>query len=738
MHTTEPLDRYVIDVLPIHIAVLAQDGTIIAVNQAWIEFAGANGGTVVDTGVGVNYLEVCRQVQGEDAPSAQVALNGIQAVLDRTQADFSLEYPCHSSDTKRWFLMQVTPYAVSTGAVVLHLDITNRKVAEEALAEERNLLRIVIDNLPDHIFVKDVAGRYVLVNQAYARFLGVAAPEAMAGKSVFDIYPRELAENYHAKDVAVLQGGQTLANYEDKTTDQTGAIHYYLGTKTPLHNETGAITGLVGIRQDITERKQMEQELRASETFIRQVLDASPHLIFVKDWEGNFLFVNQTMADSLGRTKEVLIHQNSAAFYDRPDEVVRDMAVDRQVIETRQMVRTEEPSTTPDGQILWYHTIKTPLPQADGTVNMLGIATDITEQRRMMEAILQSEARNRALLEAIPDAIARIDRDGIYLDIKAPNNFEAIVPIAELSGQKQDAGLPPAIVAQFIDFANRAHTTGALQIFEYEILIDQEVRVREARIVPVGQGEVIAILRDISERKQAEAEKERLLNEVVLQREQLRALSRRLAEIQEAERKSIARELHDQVGQSLTALGLSLKLIQIQIPAELALEHQLKAQLQGSLALVAQTTGVIRNLMTELRPAVLDDYGLLVALRWYSAQIASYSALTIDVYGIADQPRLSETVENALFRIAQEAVTNIVKHAKTTQAKIHLATTDDQVTLEITDNGQGFNVENLMATTDQPHWGLLNMRERAEAIGGHFQIVSHPDAGVSVIVEVMR
>lgn len=612
MHIAAPFDHTVIDALPLHMIVLAQDGTIIAANQAWSEFARVNGGTMTGTGVGVNYLEVCRRVDGKDAPVAQAALNGIQAVLDRTETDFTLEYACHSIDTKRWYLMQVTPYAIGGGVVVFHLDITKRKGVQEALAQEHNLLRTLMDSLPDHIFVKDVAGRYVLVNQSYAHFLGIASPEAVVGKSVFDVYPYDLAEKYYANDLAVLQGGQILSNDEVATAHYTGALQFHMVTKTPLRNEAGALIGLVGIGHDIT------------------------------------------------------------------------------------------------------------------------------EHHHMLEALRQSEARNRALLEAIPDAILRINSDGAYVDVKAPTNFKPIKPIAELTGKKQMEVLPPVVAQRVTHYSQEARATGQMQLFEYDIEIDGETYTRESRVVPVNNDEVIVIVRDISERKRAENEKARLLAEVVQQREQLRALSRRLAEIQETERKSIARELHDQVGQNLTALGFALKLIQIQIPTEADFESQLKEQLQGALVLVAQSTGAIRNLMTELRPAVLDDYGLLAALRWYGAQIASYSDLTIEVYGEAKQPRLPETIENALFRIAQEAMTNIVKHAKTTQARIHLTTTDERVTLEITDNGQGFDVEALMATTTQSHWGLLNMRERAEAIGGQFEIVSHPDTGVSVIVEVMR
>lgn len=739
MDTTEQFEHSVLDVLPIQIAVLDKNGRIISVNQAWEEVRCAQGAESAIAGIGANYLDICRRVQGADAPFAQAALRGIEAVLAGTASFFSLEYPCYLPHTKQWFLMQVTPlHAADEGVVVFHLNITQRKETEEALAQERNLLRALIDSLPNYIFVKDTQGQYLLVNQTYAHFLGAASPTTVVGRRVFDFYPPDLAKKYHADDLAVLQSGQTLSNYEELATDHAGTPHFHLATKTPLRNQAGALIGLIGIAHDITERKQMEQELRTNENFIRQVLDTSPQLIFVKDWEGNFLLVNQAMADSFGMTKEALIHQNNAAVHARPEEVAQYAAVDRQVIEARQTVSQEESFTRPDGQISWYHTIKTPLLQANGVVNVLAIATDITEQRAMLEALRQSEARNRLLLEAIPDVIVRIDRDGRVMDAKAQSNFRAIYPPAALIGQNQSDILPPTIVEKFMHFNQLARTTGTLQVFEYEVLLDQEIYTREARIVPIDQNEVIAILRDITERKQAEAEKARLHTEVVQQRAQLRALTARLAEIQEDERKKITSELHDLVGQNLTALGLSLKLIQTQIPDELTVSDSIKEQLQDALTLVTQTTSAIRNMMAELRPPVLDDYGLLATLRWYSAQVSVRSHIKIDVVGEADQPRLPELVENVLFRIAQEAMTNIVKHAHATQAQVTLAITDEQVILEIKDNGQGFNPQALTATAEQSGWGLLNMRERAEAIGGRCLIVAWPGAGVSVLVEVKR
>jgi len=222
------------------------------------------------------------------------------------------------------------------------------------------------------------------------------------------------------------------------------------------------------------------------------------------------------------------------------------------------------------------------------------------------------------------------------------------------------------------------------------------------------------------------------------QREQLRTLTTRLAEAEEAERQRLARELHDQVGQNLTALGLNLNIVRSQMPKETAdLVH---LRLDDSLALVEQMTERIYGVMADLRPPVLDDYGLMAALRWYSARFASRVNIIVTVQGEDPVPRLDAPVENVLFRIAQEALTNVAKHAQATQVTVAVEVEVDSgtVRLVVADDGIGFDPTRVAEPDERLKWGLLTMAERAEGVGGHFRIESSPRRGTRVIVEVAR
>jgi two-component system sensor histidine kinase UhpB len=237
---------------------------------------------------------------------------------------------------------------------------------------------------------------------------------------------------------------------------------------------------------------------------------------------------------------------------------------------------------------------------------------------------------------------------------------------------------------------------------------------------------IIESMRDITERRRAE--------EAVQQYAQrLRALTAKLAEVAEAERQRLARELHDQVGQNLTALGITLNIIRSQLPAQS--RAHVESRLEDSQKLVEETAARIRDLMAELRPAVLDDYGLVAALRWYGQQFAWRTGIAVSVEGEESGRRLPAHVENALFRIAQESLTNVAKHAQATNVTIQVELGSKFLRQTISDNGIGFDPATASGGTDRG-WGLLTMSERAQALGGMCHVDSIPGRGTQVVVEV--
>jgi signal transduction histidine kinase len=190
------------------------------------------------------------------------------------------------------------------------------------------------------------------------------------------------------------------------------------------------------------------------------------------------------------------------------------------------------------------------------------------------------------------------------------------------------------------------------------------------------------------------------------------------------------------VGQNLTALGINLNIMRTQMPEQAA--AAVGSRLDDSLALVEHTAEQIRDLMAYLRPPVLDDYGLVAALHWYGAQLARRTHIGIAVQGEEPVPRLAAHLENALFRIAQEALTNVAKHAQATQVTVTVEVDSETLRLVVADDGIGFDAANLAESSGDWGWGLLTMTERAEAVGGRCHVESSLGHGTQVIVEVTR
>jgi PAS domain S-box-containing protein len=250
----------ILDALPAEVALLAKNGTIIAVNESWRRFARANGLQAADDGVGTNYFGICGAASGEFSEEANAAAAGLRATLDGTSPQYCLEYPCHSPTEKRWFRMVAAPLQNGMdGAVVMHIDITERRVAEDKVQESLTLLRAVIEGTTDAIYAKDERGRYLLMNTVGARLIG-KSPEEVIGRDDDSLFCPASAKSGRALDRGIMEAGETRI-YEEEAT-AAGVTRTFLSTKGPLRDGSGKVTGLFGVSRDITRQKLAEEELR--------------------------------------------------------------------------------------------------------------------------------------------------------------------------------------------------------------------------------------------------------------------------------------------------------------------------------------------------------------------------------------------------------------------------------------------------------------------------------------------
>ena len=278
-----------------------------------------------------------------------------------------------------------------------------RKETEEALAEERNLLRTLIDTLPDAIYVKDTQSRFMLANPGVARLMGAKKPEEILGKTDFDFFPEPLAGRYFTDEQGVLNSGETLINREEPVLYANGKGGWLLTNKAPLRDIRGEIIGLVGIGRDITERKQEEQEHRRSELRLQAIIDNTTAVIYLKDLEGRYVLVNRqfedlfhvSRADALNKSDFDLFPESMAqAFYQN----------DQNVIKNRTPLEFEEVAPH-EGELRTFISIKFPLCDSEGAPYALcGISTDITERKRAETKLLEANVSLRQKNEQLKTA----------------------------------------------------------------------------------------------------------------------------------------------------------------------------------------------------------------------------------------------------------------------------------------------------------------------------------------------
>lgn len=231
------------------------------------------------------------------------------------------------------------------------------------LAEREQMLRTLIDNLPDLIYVKDAQCRFLVVNDAVAQNLATGTPDGVLGKTDFDFLPADMAEQYRADDLQVIQGRQSRLEREEPVPNATlGEVRWLHSTKVPLRDATGAIVGLVGISHDITERRRAEVELHQSRQMLQLVLDTIPQRIFWKDRDSRFVGCNRTFAGDCGVSQPEDIIGKSDLELDVRLEAEAYRADDREVMSSgTARLNYEETLTIPGKPPVWLRTSKLPL-----------------------------------------------------------------------------------------------------------------------------------------------------------------------------------------------------------------------------------------------------------------------------------------------------------------------------------------------------------------------------------------
>lgn len=378
----------------------------------------------------------------------------------------------------------------------------------------------------------------------------------------------------------------------------------------------------------------------------------------------------------------------------------------------------------------------------------LRTTTRLNRYRRLVEerlrreqaegALRESQERYRLISELTSDYayLFRIESDGTLVPEWMS---EAFVRITGFTPEEAThCGIWTGLIyPQDLPLAEeqwRALCSGETSVSEYRILTrNGEVRWLRNYARPVwdaAQGRVVRILgaaQDITARKQAE-------EQVARHRQDLQRLSAQLFSAQETERARLARELHDELGQALTAISLDLAEALKSLPPDLP--PRFTEKLTTARTVAKEALDQVRRLSLDLRPGILDDLGLVSALRWYLNRWNKNYEIQVDFQVSGLEERLSPELETALYRVVQEAMTNVAKHAQANQVRVLLEHTPSTIVALIEDNGRGFVPDEVFGRTPVEGTGLLGIRERISLLGGQFTLISHPGRGTCLSIVV--
>ena len=373
----------------------------------------------------------------------------------------------------------------------------------------------------------------------------------------------------------------------------------------------------------------------------------------------------------------------------------------------------------PDGTYRWLRTRATVFTRGDdGQVQqVIGVTQDITERKRVEEALREAQAHTESILSSVADSHILLDRQWRYLYVNTAAARAIGRPPEQILGRTLWE-LYPDIVGTELERQYQRVMDERLPItFDFHYATQDTDTWWENRFYPAPEG-LALFATDITARKHAEAERAHLF-------EQLQRLSRQLLQAQEAERHTLARELHDEIGQRLTGLGMLLSTINQQLLPDVA-----RVRLADAEALVRRLLEQVRSLALDLRPAMLDDLGLVPALLWLFERYTTQTQIVVRFeHLLQEEQRFKMDVETVAYRIVQEALTNVARHAGVTEVTVRLWTDGDILSMIIVDQGRGFTPQAVRTHTSI---GLAGMAERAVLLGGDLTIESRPGAGTRV------
>lgn len=475
----------------------------------------------------------------------------------------------------------------------------------------------------------------------------------------------------------------------------------------------------------------LKEELSNIDLLFSQLWEISVDGMRLIDKDGKILLVNDSFCKIFEKEKEQLVGKPFSIVYDKGEEAAALKSYQRDIRNDEIKTLFERENTLWNGRRAWFEFSNSFLTLQDGNKITLSIVKEISERKKSEIELRESEQKFKMLFNNINDAVfvTQLSKEKSYGDFIEVNEIAC-----KRLGYSKEEFLklsPSAIVLQkFIDDFNSFND----QLLKNgHVIYDIVHRAKDKKLIPVEINShlfiyndrltVLSIARDITERKEAE---ERLRRSSKL----LRELATHLQSIREEERTMISQEIHDELGQVLTALKIQVSLLGNKLNKN---QEPLKQKINSLADMIDSSVESVQKISSKLRPGILDELGLIAAIEWQAEEFQKLTNIKCSLALPKDELKLENDKATAIFRIFQEALTNVTRHSEANKVVVSLFNHQSNIYLEIHDNGKGITQEQIK---DFKSLGIHGMNERAMVFGGEVLIEGFSGKGTTVKVEI--
>ena len=629
----------------------------------------------------------------------------------------------------------IISFAGKRAKIAVANDITERLRAEEAVKRSEAHLRAIINSEPECVKTVAIDGTLLAMNPAGLAMVQANSEAEVVGRNTFELVHPEDRPAYLARHRSAGEGEP--GHLQFRVVGLQGRLRWVETYVVPLRDQQGKISSVLSVTRDITERRQAEEKLSESQRTYTTLISNLPGLAYRcrndKEWtmefisEGTFPLTGYPPSDFIeGRvTFGRLIHPaDREPIWNIVQAALREQKPYQLVYRIRPASGNEKwmweqgrGVFSPGGELLFLE----------------GLITDMTERKRAEEVLRQSNERFNLVTRATNDAVW--DWDLTTNALWWSENFQTLF------------NYKPEQIEQTVEWwVNRLHPDDRDRIFSgvlaavgrgerfwageyrflrgdgtYATIFDRGYVVYDEEGKPIR---MIGALMDITERKLAQKELEK-------SHAQLRDLSTHLQTRLEEERTRIAREIHDEFGQVLTVLKMEISWLQKKFSGKQ--QQALREKAQSMSKLIDSAIQTVRKTATDLRPGILDDLGLTAAIEWQAQEFEKRTGIPCKLSILPEDMTIDPDRSTAIFRILQETLTNVARHAQAARVDIHLTRTDEALILKVKDNGIGITDHQ---ATDSKSLGLLGIRERVRLWQGEVTISGTERLGTEVHVRL--